>query len=351
MQNALIIKNPLIVEQNNLKLYVFKLNSEEIYNHFNVSRRLHNKDEGYQRIVKENKIKEIKAYLGGKSADSYPSILPSNILIALDNIKYDDKNNELIIQDNEDGYKGLIIDGQHRAKGSYEFDPKFELLVVGIGDLDTKYQARLFIKINDTQTPLPASLYMELISMTSDEDIRNNLDGENITAEQKAVEILRDLNDNDDSSLNNLIAITGEERNKISLSSLAPFIKEYINYTDGKFKNYSFNQQVQIFKNYFNAIKVVFEDDWNNGTVFKTTVYGGLLKSLDDVFHETHTMYKNFKENSIIYVLSKIQEHKLKDLMAGIGGGIQAQDTFSKKFTKLLKDTLKNNGDFGKLEL
>ncbi|HRF56413.1 MAG TPA: DGQHR domain-containing protein, partial [Campylobacterales bacterium] len=299
MQNALIIKNPLIVEQNNLKLYVFKLNSEEIYNHFNVSRRLHNKDEGYQRIVKENKIKEIKAYLGGKSADSYPSILPSNILIALDNIKYDDKNNELIIQDNEDGYKGLIIDGQHRAKGSYEFDPKFELLVVGIGDLDTKYQARLFIKINDTQTPLPASLYMELISMTSDEDIRNNLDGENITAEQKAVEILRDLNDNDDSSLNNLIAITGEERNKISLSSLAPFIKEYINYTDGKFKNYSFNQQVQIFKNYFNAIKVVFEDDWNNGTVFKTTVYGGLLKSLDDVFHETHTMYKNFKENSI----------------------------------------------------
>lgn len=351
MQNALIIKNPLIVEQNNLKLYVFKLNSEEIYNHFNVSRRLHNKDEGYQRIVKENKIKEIKAYLGGKSADSYPSILPNNILIVLDNIKYDDKNNELIIQDNEDGYKGLIIDGQHRAKGSYEFDPKFELLVVGIGDLDTKYQARLFIKINDTQAPLPASLYMELISMTSDKDIRNNLDGENITAEQKAVEILRDLNDNDDSSLNNLIAITGEERNKISLSSLAPFIKKYINYTDGKFKNYSFNQQVQIFKNYFNAIKVVFEDDWNNGTVFKTTVYGGLLKSLDDVFHETHTMYKNFKENSIIYVLSKIQEHKLKDLMVGIGGGITAQDTFSKKFTKLLKDTLKNNGDFGKLEL
>ena len=43
------------------------------------------KEEGYQRIVKEKKIKEIVAYLSGKSSDSYPSILPSNILIALDN--------------------------------------------------------------------------------------------------------------------------------------------------------------------------------------------------------------------------------------------------------------------------
>lgn len=66
MQNDLIIKDPLIVEQNSLKLYVFKLTSEEIHNHFVVSRRLENRDDGYQRIVKDKKIKEIVAYLSGK---------------------------------------------------------------------------------------------------------------------------------------------------------------------------------------------------------------------------------------------------------------------------------------------
>ena len=151
------------------------------------------KEEGYQRIVKEKKIKEIVAYLSGKSSDSYPSILPSNILIALDNIEYDETTKKLIIKDNESGYKGLIIDGQHRAKGGYEFNTKFELLVVAIGDLEPKHQARLFITINKTQTPLPTSLYMDLISTTSDEDIRDNLDEEIITAEQKATEIIRDF--------------------------------------------------------------------------------------------------------------------------------------------------------------
>ena len=57
MQNSLVVENPLIVKQNDLKLYVFKLTAEEIHNHFVVSRRLEDKEEGYQRIVKEKKIK------------------------------------------------------------------------------------------------------------------------------------------------------------------------------------------------------------------------------------------------------------------------------------------------------
>ena len=352
MQNSLVVENPLIVKQNDLKLYVFKLTAEEIHNHFVVSRRLEDKEEGYQRIVKEKKIKEIVAYLSGKSSDSYPSILPSNILIALDNIEYDETTKKLIIKDNESGYKGLIIDGQHRAKGGYEFNTKFELLVVAIGDLEPKHQARLFITINKTQTPLPTSLYMDLISTTSDEDIRDNLDEEIITAEQKATEITRDLNSNDDSCLKDLIAMTGEESKKISLSSMMPFVKEYINYTNGKFKGYSFNQQVQIFINYFNAIKVVFENDWEKGVIFKTTVLAGLIKSLGDVFDETFILHKDFKENSIIFTLAKIQEITLENLFNEIkGGGIKAQDNFSKRFTKLLKDSLKGDEKFGKIEL
>lgn len=351
MQNDLVIKNPLIVKQNLINLYIFKLSAEEIHNHFVVSRRLENKDGGYQRIIDPKKAKQIVAYLKGTSKDSYPSILPSNILIALDNAEYNEQTNELVIKDNNDAYKGLIIDGQHRAKGAFDFDPKFELLVVAVSDLLQKYQARLFITINKTQKPLPSSLYIDLISTTSDEDIKDNLDGEIITAEQKATEIVRELNLNEESSLRDFIAITGEERGKISLSSIMPSIKSYINYTDGKFKGYSFNQQTQILINYFNAIKVVFEQDWTDGIVFKTTVLGGLLKSLGDVFDVTHIMHKNFKENSIIYVLAKMQDITLASIADDIGGGLKAQENFGKKFTKILKDRLKDDNKFGKIEL
>jgi len=343
----LIVENCLRVKQNDMSLYIFYLSSGDLYNNFVVSRRYSDKKEGYQRIIKDTKVKKIVSYLNGKSENSYPSILPNSILIALDNIKYDD--GRLIIKDNENGYKGLIIDGQHRMKGAYDYDINFPLVVIGVSELEPKYQARLFITINKTQTSLPSSLYLDLISATTDEDIRNNLDGEAITAEQKATEIVKDLNSDENSALKNLIAQTGEERGKLNLAQLVGIIKKYINYTDGKFKGYSYNDQLKIFINYFNAIKVVFEKQWDEKIVFKSTVIGGLLKAIGGVFDVVSTTHNNFKENSIIYVLSKIQDTDF-NILIGTGGGIKAQDNFAKHFIKILKDKIKNDEKY-KVEL
>jgi len=345
--NELVIENCLRIKQNELYLYIFTLNTGEIYNNFVVSRRYDNQEEGYQRILKETKLKKIVSYLNGKNSNSYPSILPNSILIAMDNVKY--SNNKLIIKDNEQGYKGLIIDGQHRVKGSYDYDINFPLVVIGVNGLKSKYQARLFITINKTQTPLPSSLFLDLISATTDEDIRDNLDGENITVEQKATELVKDLNRDENSSLFNLIAETGEKKGKLNLAQLVSIITRYINYTDGKFKGYSYNDQLKIFINYFNAIKVVFEEDWNNGIIFKSTVIGGLLKAIDGVFDVVNTTHNNFKENSIIYVLSKIKHIRLSNLESN-GGGIKAQDSFAKNFIKELKNQIKYDEKY-KVEL
>jgi len=152
----LVVENYFKIEQNNLPLYVFSLNAGELYNNFEVSRRLENKEEGYQRIVNENKIKKIVSYLSGKSENSYPSIFPNNVLIALDNIE-ETEDGKLLIKDSEIGIKGLIIDGQHRLKGAYEHEINFPLVVIGVTNLEPKYQARLFITINKTQTPLKTS--------------------------------------------------------------------------------------------------------------------------------------------------------------------------------------------------
>lgn len=51
---------------------------------------------------------------------------------------------------------------------------------------------------------------------------------------------------------------------------------------------------------------------------------------------------KILKKIGIIFTLAKIQENTLESLSTGIGGGVKAQDNFSKKFTKILKDSLKS---------
>ena len=340
---SLVIENCIKIKQNDISLYVFTLNAGEVYNNFEVSRRYEDKEKGYQRIVNDTKIKKIISYLNGKSENSYPSLLPNSILIALDNVNF---NTNILTINDENGIKGLIIDGQHRLKGAYEYDINFPLIIIGIDNLEPKYQARLFITINKTQTSLPSALYLDLISATSDEDIRANLDGEVITSEQKATELVRDLNRNENSSLKDLIAETGEERGKINLSQLVGIVKKYINYTDGKFKGYSYNDQLKILINYFNAIKVVFENDWEKKILFKTTILGGLLKAIDAVYDVVYTTHNNFKENSIIYVLSNVQELNLNEIANAVGGGIKAQDSFAKRFIKEVKNKIKNDDKY-----
>lgn len=341
----LVVDNCLSIKQNDIPLYIFTLNAGEIYNNFEVSRRYDDKEKGYQRIVKDTKVKKIVSFLSGKSENAYPSLLPNSILIALDDIEFENGKFKLTIKDKDD-VKGLIIDGQHRLKGAYDYDINFPLVVIGVSGLEPKYQARLFIKINKTQTSLPSALYLDLISTTSDEDIRANLDGEVITSEQKATELVKDLNRDENSSLKGLIAETGEERGKINLAQLVGIIKQYINYTDGKFKGYSYNDQLKIFINYFNALKLIYEKDWNEKIIFKTTILGGLLKALTSIFDVVNTTHSNFKENSIIYVLSNVQDLNLNEIADTVGGGVKAQESFSKRFIKAVIDKIKDDDKY-----
>ncbi len=351
MSNELVIENCIKIKQNDLSLYTFILTAEEIHNNFVVSRRYEDREEGYQRILKPNKAKKIVSYLSGKTQNASPAILPNTILIALDNIEYDEKHKRIIIKNNSDSYKGLIIDGQHRAKGSYDYNSNFQLVVIGVEGLNSKEQARLFTTINKTQTSLPTSLYLDLITSSLDTDIRDSLDSESITIEQKATELIKDINANEDSTLQNMIALTGEERGKINLAQCVTLIKPYINYTNGKFKTYSYMQQLKVFINFFNAIKVVFENEWKNGQVFKTTIFGGLFKSIIGIFDETYIRHHNFKENSVIDVLSQIKDLSLTNLADNVGGGVKAQENFSKHLVKELKNKIKSDKNFGNIDL
>jgi len=350
--SELIIKNCLKIEQNNINLYVFVLTSEQIHNNFVVSRRYLDKEEGYQRVLKESKVKNIQKYLSGEIENSYPSVIPNSILIALDKIEYDENENTLIIFDNNEGYKGLIIDGQHRSEGAYRFNGNFPLVVIGISGLEPKYQARLFITINDTQTSLPKSLYRDLFVLIDDQEITEDLlNSEEIALEVKATEIARELNDDENSALYQHIDMTGEKQTGyISLMEFIRNVKPYIDYENGKFKEFSFRQQVKIIDNYFQAIKEVFKDEWEKDKkpIFKTTIFGGLFKSLEDIWDIVVREKKGFKIEYIIEILQSLKENEdfsLENLAVNLGGGFKAQENYHKKFIKLLKDKIKQQGN------
>ena len=344
----LIVENCLKIKQNELNLYVFELTAEQIHNNFVVSRRYKNREEGYQRILKETKVKNIARYLDGTRTEDYPSILPNSILIALDEIEYEKKSSILKIFDNNEDYKGLIIDGQHRSEGAYKYNSSFPLVVIGVVGLKPKYQARLFITINDTQKSLPKSLYRDLFSLIGDEEITEELlNGEGLEVDIKAVEIAKELNSDVNASLYKMIDLTGEkQQGYISLSEFIRGIKPFINYDNGKFKEYSFKQQMKIIDNYFHAIKRVFTDEWEKDKkpLFKTTIFGGLFKSLEDIWDIVIRDYHNFKIENIQKVLLASEIDSLENLAINMGGGFKAQENYHKKFIKLLKDKLKTDG-------
>jgi len=339
-------KKCIRINQNGLNLYVFILTSEEIHNNFYVSRRYENREEGYQRILKKSKVKNIRKYLEDIE-DNYPAVLPNSILIALDNIEYDKENQIIKIKDNENGYKGLIIDGQHRSEGAYLYDSLFPLVVIGISDLEMKYQARLFITINDTQTKLPKSLYKDLFILINDKEITKDLlDNEDeIDVDTKAVEMARELTENSEYVLYNKIDMTGEKQiGSISLMEFVRNIKPYVNYDNGKFKEFSFMQQIRIVDNYFRAIKNIFKKEWekDNQPIFKTTIFGGLLKSLGDIWDITiREKEGKFKPENIEEIFKKANIVSLEELAHNLGGGFKAQENYYKKFIKSIKDSFK----------
>jgi DGQHR domain-containing protein len=86
-------------------MLVFSASVKMIYEHFDVSRRIEDKQQGYQRSFSSSRIKKIKNYINQDRG-----IIPNSILVNLDREKYSYFEKDCIrLPDTES--LGLIIDG------------------------------------------------------------------------------------------------------------------------------------------------------------------------------------------------------------------------------------------------
>jgi len=148
------------------------------------------------------------------------------------------------------------IDGQHRLAGlerAVEVDPNIEnmsLIVTLCIGLATDKAAQIFLNINTEQKPVPRSLIYDLFGLVEDNPEH---------AINRATDIARKLNDDEESPLYNLIKFPGAPKGmgKIELSTFVTALKGSLE-KDGVFaktKISTLENQTAVIGNYFTAIK------------------------------------------------------------------------------------------------
>lgn len=325
--------------QNGIDLYSFIATSKFIYENFEVSKRVKDKEQGYQRSFSTTRIRELSKHIT-KDAN----IIPNSILVNVEEGLLTYNQAEMEIEFNTSKSLGLIIDGQHRVKGSFEGNQNFLLPVIATVGLSIKDQAKLFVTINKTQKGVPVSLYLDLLNLTEGEI--DNFDDESVPTERRAAEIARRLNEDEESPLVDLIRMTGEPGRGIALNEFVNRSKYLLDSKKGKLIDFGFEQQYLIFKVYFRAWKAVFIEQWKdeNSQLLKQTSFSGLLLALYDIFQLTMQYHSLFSTENLIKLLKNISDFKFTSENI-ISGGIKAQEHVATTLVNKIKGQLreKNN--------
>jgi len=327
------------INQNDVEMLLFCCSAKMIFDRFDVSRRIEDKILGYQRSFSASRIKQIRNYINQEQG-----IIPNSILVNLDQGKYSYSEGFLFL--NEIGSLGLIIDGQHRVKGSYEANPDFELMIVATLGLTVKQQAELFVKINQTQKGVPASLYLDLMNLL--EGDVEDFDQDGVSAERRATEIAIRLNEADESPLYQLIRRTGDSGFGISLSQFVSQIKPYVEPETGKLANYGFEEQYKIFTIYFRATKAVFLEQWEDSDSYmlKTVAFGGIMKAFYEIFTLVLQKYQVFNTDNTIQIIQLIKDFKFDRNNLPSGGGFKAQEKVGEILVNQLKSAIRESQAF-----
>lgn len=268
-----------------------------------IDSRLIEKYAGLNRPVSQSRVKEISYYVGTADAT-----FPNSIIVAIDseNIIHQDEHS-LTIKIQEDVAK--IIDGQHRISGlQANQNAKFDLVVSIFVDIPIEDQAEIFSIINLKQARVDKSVVYDLFDLSNER-----------SPQKTSHDIAKSLNSDSDSPFYQKIKMLGRNPKLLDgdilykapltqaafIKSLLPMISDNPDRdrdllkrgekiqcsSNGKenraifCKYFRDNEDAviaRIMTNYFNAVKEVFPQEWenNNNPLSKTIGYGALMRFL-----------------------------------------------------------------------
>jgi DGQHR domain-containing protein len=272
-------------------IYVTAISGRWLLERTTPSWRIDDPEKGFQRVVKEERAREIAlAVLDQRRT------FPNAIVLATDAAEF--KTIGLTLQIPY-SVRFLVVDGQHRlwAQNFSSFDAEYACIIhMGLSEID---MARLFLEINDNQKRVPSSLRWDLVRL-----VRPEADPFAIAS----ADIVYSLTSEEDSPLFQRIDLTGEQSEiLLKQGSLAPEIKRLLTARSPLYK-LSFEQQYRIIMQYFISIRELDRDNWGtrNSNFYKARVLRALLRLLPDLIREIKKPPEKISYNDFLPYIVKI---------------------------------------------
>ena len=206
--------NFFAIDQPAGRFYVSKINAKDIIPISQSNKRTPYNSEGIQRQINKTRVNEIAKYCVNEDA-----MFPTPIILSgkSEYFKFYDNDGNIIISENFIDLSGgfieidnekiikdkkflSIVDGQHRLAGidASGEDYRFDLVVMFVFDTESYQDAEIFTVINRNQKQVSKSLVYDLYGLTDE-----------ITIEKFSHEIVKEMNNRDDSLMKNRIKMLG----------------------------------------------------------------------------------------------------------------------------------------------
>jgi len=312
---------------------------------------LKSNEEGIQRRLQFERIKNIADYLSAESTN----FLPNSILLSA-NLDEDDAffENYLKYENDEIGYfqfpesiRFSIIDGQHRLAGISLLEKKYQrqmdLTVILLFNVSIPTAAKLFSDINGKQKPVNKSLIYDLQDLIGRE-YQNQI--------SKYHTICESFYTSKTSPLYKQIKMLGVGSGAISQAFFIDYSMENVNKID-KLKDQDVQSIYDQLFFYFKSFQKTFPDDWpvplkyeneeqleihatkvlkeRKSQLVKTNGFGAILRLFPDVYNFTKKDYKDYLE-----IVSRL-DGKIKWTNDGsMGTGKGYQDKLLKEMKNIL---------------
>lgn len=263
------------------RIYVAALYGTWLLERTTPSWRIDDPIQGFQRIVKEQRARDIAIAVLDQGRT-----FPNSIVLATDCPAFSIEIPHINI---EYTTRFLVVDGQHRlwAQRFSDFNALFSCVIhTGLTEVD---MARLFLEINDNQKRVPSSLRWDLVRLVRPDDDQ---------AAVGAAEMGYLFATDDSSPLYQRIDLTGEQDAiSLKLGSVAPEFKSLFS-RRSPIHRYSFEDQYQILTQYIIAIKEGDRNGWRTGEspFYGARVFRALIRLLPEIINNI-----NIEATSIVY--------------------------------------------------
>jgi DGQHR domain-containing protein len=295
-------------------VYLTALPGPWLLEHSTPSWRIDDPHKGFQRIVKDQRAKEIARTV----LDTHRTF-PNAITLATTTKSFELAGDQLDIPANA---KFLVVDGQHRLWAQYHSEVSGTYPCVIHMDRTEQQMAALFLEINDTQKRVPSSLRWDLYRLVRTED----------QSKLMTADIVYELATRKESPFYSVgIDLTGERQDvTIKQGSLAPEIKKLVS-SQLKKHGDDIEDYVALFIRFFVAIRSLDPEGWGNpeeSTFYHARVLRALIRVLSDILATT-TKMSDLSTDKLRKQLARIDQATLsKAEVRRIQGSAGVQDLY-----------------------